>query len=317
MTIETGTWTLPHGKTLRWAAATDIGLKRSENQDSFLAAPPFFLVADGMGGHAGGKQASATLLGHIQPLTGTDVSLRMVRESLEAACEEVMGLVEANIDYTISPPGTTLTGLVVLGSLRDDANSQDTEHNRADEPETAQFLVLNVGDSRTYVLREGLLTRLTRDHSQVAEMVEAGMLTVEEARVWPTRSVITRAIGAGQIGLPQIDTWTYPVAAPRRLLVCSDGLHSMIDDGAIGRALGDNPTPETAVNSLVNLALQAGGHDNVTAIVVDVTASESAPTESADSTQPEPPAPPTQSEPPASPDSLLPPPPPPDSEGQP
>lgn len=308
MTIETGTWTLPHGETLRWAAATDIGLKRSENQDSFLAAPPFFLVADGMGGHAGGKQASATLLGHIQPLTGTDVSLPVVRESLEAACEEVMGLVEANIDYTISPPGTTLTGLVVLGSLGDDANGQDAERNRANQPETAQFLVLNVGDSRTYVLREGLLTRLTRDHSQVAEMVEAGMLTVEEARVWPTRSVITRAIGAGQIGLPQIDTWSYPVAAPRRLLVCSDGLHSMIDDGAIGRALGDNPTPEAAVNSLVNLALQAGGHDNVTAIVVDVTASESAPTptEPADSTPPEPPA---------SPDSLLPPPPPPDSEG--
>lgn len=308
MTIETGTWTLPHGETLHWAAATDIGLKRSENQDSFLAAPPFFLVADGMGGHAGGKQASATLLGHIQPLTGTDVSLPVVRESLEAACEEVMGLVEANIDYTISPPGTTLTGLVVLGSLGDDANGQDAERNRVNQPETAQFLVLNVGDSRTYVLREGLLTRLTRDHSQVAEMVEAGMLTVEEARVWPTRSVITRAIGAGQIGLPQIDTWSYPVAAPRRLLVCSDGLHSMIDDGAIGRALGDNPTPEAAVNSLVNLALQAGGHDNVTAIVVDVTASESAPTptEPADSTPPEPPA---------SPDSLLPPPPPPDSEG--
>lgn len=301
MEIETGTWTLPRGETLRWAAATDIGLKRAENQDSFLATPPFFLVADGMGGHAGGKQASATLLGHIQPLTGTDVSLPVVRESLEAACEDVMGLVEANIDYTISPPGTTLTGLVVLGSLGQGA---------ADGTETAQFLVLNVGDSRTYVLREGLLTRLTRDHSQVAEMVEAGMLTVEEARVWPTRSVITRAIGAGQVGLPQIDTWTYPVVVPRRFLVCSDGLHSMIDDGAIGRALGDNPTPEAAVNSLVNLALQAGGNDNVTAIVVDVTAPESAPTpaESADSTPPEPPA---------SPDALLPPPPPPDSEEQP
>lgn len=301
MTIETGTWTLPHGETLRWAAATDIGLKRSENQDSFLATPPFFLVADGMGGHAGGKQASATLLGHIQPLTGTDVSLPVVREVLEAACEEVMGLVEANIDYTISPPGTTLTGLVVLDSPGQGA---------ADGSETAQFLVLNVGDSRTYVLREGLLTRLTRDHSQVAEMVEAGMLTVEEARVWPTRSVITRAIGAGQVGLPQIDTWTYPVVVPRRFLVCSDGLHSMIDDGAIGRALGENPTPEAAVNSLVNLALQAGGNDNVTAIVVDVTAPESAPTptESADSTPPEPPA---------SPDALLPPPPPPDSEEQP
>ena len=296
MEIETGTWTFAHGETLHWAAATDIGLKRAENQDSFLATPPFFLVADGMGGHAGGKQASATLLGHIQPLTGTDVSLPVVREALEAACEEVMGLVEANIDYTISPPGTTLTGLVVLDSPGEGA---------ADGSETAQFLVLNVGDSRTYVLREGLLTRLTRDHSQVAEMVEAGMLTVEEARVWPTRSVITRAIGAGQAGLPQIDTWTYPVATPRRFLVCSDGLHSMIDDGAIGRALGEHPTPEAAVNSLVNLALQAGGHDNVTAIVVDVTAPESAPTltESAQSAPPEPPS------------SLLPPPPPPESEG--
>ena len=309
MEIETGTWTLAHGETLRWAAATDIGLKRAENQDSFLAAPPFFLVADGMGGHAGGKQASATLLGHIQPLTGTKVSLPVVRESLEAACEEVMGLVEENIDYTISPPGTTLTGLVLLGSLGGSAADGTASATATDGSEAAQFLVLNVGDSRTYVLREGLLTRLTRDHSQVAEMVEAGMLTVEEARVWPTRSVITRAIGAGQAGLPQIDTWTYPVAAPRRFLVCSDGLHSMIDDGAIGRALGDNPTPEAAVNSLVNLALQAGGTDNVTAIVVDVTASESAttPTESTDSAQSEPPEPPS---------SLLPPPPPPNSEGQ-
>lgn len=296
MEIETGTWTFAHGETLHWAAATDIGLKRAENQDSFLATPPFFLVADGMGGHAGGKQASATLLGHIQPLTGTDVSLPVVRKVLEAACEEVMGLVEANIDYTISPPGTTLTGLVVLDSPGQGA---------ADGSETAQFLVLNVGDSRTYVLREGLLTRLTRDHSQVAEMVEAGMLTVEEARVWPTRSVITRAIGAGQAGLPQIDTWTYPVSTPRRFLVCSDGLHSMIDDGAIGRALGEHSTPEAAVNSLVNLALQAGGHDNVTAIVVDVTAPESAPT----------PTEPAQSESPEPQGSLLPPPPPPDSEG--
>ena len=278
MEIETGTWTFAHGETLHWAAATDIGLKRAENQDSFLAAPPFFLVADGMGGHAGGKQASATLLGHIQPLTGTDVSLPVVREALESACEEVMGLVEANIDYTISPPGTTLTGLVVLDSPGQGAVDGSASAPATDGSETAQFLVLNVGDSRTYVLREGLLTRLTRDHSQVAEMVEAGMLTVEEARVWPTRSVITRAIGAGQAGLPQIDTWTYPVATPRRFLVCSDGLHSMIDDGAIGRALGEHPTPEAAVNSLVNLALQAGGHDNVTAIVVDVTAPESAPT---------------------------------------
>ena len=308
MEIETGTWTLPHGETLRWAAATDIGLKRAENQDSFLATLPFFLVADGMGGHAGGKQASATLLGHIQPLTGTKVSLPVVRESLEAACEEVMGLVEENIDYTISPPGTTLTGLVLLGSLGGSAADGTASAAVADGSEAAQFLVLNVGDSRTYVLREGLLTRLTRDHSQVAEMVEAGMLTVEEARVWPTRSVITRAIGAGQVGLPQIDTWTYPVAAPRRFLVCSDGLHSMIDDGAIGRALGDNPTPEAAVNSLVNLALQAGGTDNVTAIVVDVTAPESAPT-------PTEPTESAQSEPPEPPSSLLPPPPPPDSEG--
>lgn len=216
-----------------------------------------------------------------------------------------MGLVEANIDYTISPPGTTLTGLVVLDSPGQGAADGSASATATDGSETAQFLVLNVGDSRTYVLREGLLTRLTRDHSQVAEMVEAGMLTVEEARVWPTRSVITRAIGAGQAGLPQIDTWTYPVATPRRFLVCSDGLHSMIDDGAIGRTLGEYPNPEAAVNSLVNLALQAGGHDNVTAIVVDVTAPESAPTATESA----------QSEPPEPPGSLLPPPPPPESEG--
>lgn len=305
MEIETGTWTLPRGEKLDWAAATDIGLKRAENQDSFLAAPPSFLVADGMGGHAGGKQASSTLIDKLRVMAGREMNLRSLRKYLEAACEDVMALVDRNIDYTISPPGTTLTGMVILGSIvppvasveagsvgggapgdaepveaqpgdtvRGAAGPDEADETPAQDPQAGasdEFLLLNVGDSRTYVLRDGLLSRLTRDHSQVAEMVEAGMLTPEEARVWPNRSVITRAIGAGQVDLPQIDTWTYPLAGLRRYLVCSDGLHSMIDDGQIGRALGSAETPREAVDALINQALQAGGTDNVTAIVLDVT----------------------------------------------
>lgn len=290
MEMVTGAGALPGGVRLSWAAATDIGLRRADNQDSYLAAPPFFLVADGMGGHAGGKQASATLLGALEPFRGRTLSEAKFRRLLATACREVMDLADANLDYSLSPPGTTLTGLVLVGTgllpvheapSGDSGTDSESEsltdtgvapHEPAANEPPPGLLVLNVGDSRTYLLENGMLTQLTRDHSQVAQMLEAGMITRDMVRFMPNRSVITRAIGAGQTVLPEIDTWRLPLAGgeARRFLVCSDGLHSMVHEGLIGRALADATTPEVAVKSLVEAALSAGGLDNVTVLVLDI-----------------------------------------------
>ena len=230
--LAQGSAALPAGLQLRWAAGSDIGHRRRENQDSFLATPPLFLVADGMGGHAGGAQASATLLQTlarllvVAPVRGEDgVSAPLAPTpntpntqapdfwtALDQACFRVIDLSEAREDYTLSPPGTTLTGLVLRSELCE---------------------VINVGDSRTYVIENGMMTQLTRDHSQVAELVEAGIITKAQARISPNRSVITRAIGAGQNHPPLVDRWTRPLRAGQRFLICTDGLTSLLDDGEI------------------------------------------------------------------------------------
>lgn len=274
--LAQGSAALPAGLQLRWAAGSDIGHRRRENQDSFLATPPLFLVADGMGGHAGGAQASATLLQTlarllvVAPVRGEDgVSAPLAPTpntpntqapdfwtALDQACFRVIDLSEAREDYTLSPPGTTLTGLVL-------------------RPELCE--VINVGDSRTYVIENGMMTQLTRDHSQVAELVEAGIITKAQARTSPNRSVITRAIGAGQNHPPLVDRWTRPLRAGQRFLICTDGLTSLLDDGEILRFAGLSPTdsarlpdPSLTVSALINRALNLGGHDNITVIVLDV-----------------------------------------------
>ena len=245
--VASGESSVPQWR-LSWAAGTDIGLKRADNQDSFLVAPPFFLVADGMGGHAGGKQASATLLHALEPFCGRALSIEKFHRLLATACHEVMDLADANLDYSISPPGTTLTGLVLVNGVLPPVHEApsgaapappqppeppqpprpphppeppqpprpphppEPPHPPAPPESPAELLVVNVGDSRTYVLEGGQLRQLTRDHSQVAQMLEAGLITPEMVPFMPNRSVITRAIGAGQTTLPQVDTWRLPVA---------------------------------------------------------------------------------------------------------
>ena len=209
--VASGESSVPQWR-LSWAAGTDIGLKRADNQDSFLVAPPFFLVADGMGGHAGGKQASATLLHALEPFCGRALSIEKFHRLLATACHEVMDLADANLDYSISPPGTTLTGLVLVNGVLPPVHEAPSGAAPAPPESPAELLVVNVGDSRTYVLEGGQLRQLTRDHSQVAQMLEAGLITPEMVPFMPNRSVITRAIGAGQTTLPQVDTWRLPVA---------------------------------------------------------------------------------------------------------
>ena len=237
-----------HGATsnLSWAARTDVGLVRSHNEDSFLALAPTFAVSDGMGGHAAGEVASAitvATLSEKSPGHADDLLLGAAIESANAAVIE---------------GAATGKGKVGMGCT---ASAICIEKNK--------MAVAHVGDSRVYLLHNGALVRLTHDHSYVEELVDAGEITADEARVHPSRSVITRALGSD----PDMyaDHFTIDVSSGDRVLLCSDGLSSMIEDSQIEAIAVSTPTPQVAVDSLVAAALTEGGHDNVTVVVVDVT----------------------------------------------
>ena len=231
--------------TLSWAARTDIGLMRSHNEDSFLALAPTFAVCDGMGGHAAGEVASSIAVATIQdnaPAHADDLLLGAAVERANAAVIE-------GAATGAGKPGMGCTASVVSIEL-------------------SKMAVAHVGDSRVYLLHNGTLVRLTHDHSYVEELVDAGEITADEARVHPSRSVITRALGSD----PDMyaDHFTIDVSAGDRVILCSDGLSSMIEDSQIEAIAVSSATPQAAVDNLVAAALQEGGHDNVTVVVVDV-----------------------------------------------
>ena len=237
-----------HGATsfLSWAARTDVGLVRGHNEDSFLAQAPTFCVSDGMGGHAAGEVASAIAVGTIAeqaPVHADDLLLGAAIEQANAAVIE--GAVAGK-----GKPGMGCTASAVI-----------IEQNK--------MAVAHVGDSRVYLLHNGALVRLTHDHSYVEELVDAGEITADEARVHPSRSVITRALGSD----PDMyaDHFTIDVSAGDRVILCSDGLSSMIEDSQIEAIAVSAATPLAAVDNLVASALSEGGYDNVTVVVVDVT----------------------------------------------
>ena len=231
--------------TLSWAARTDVGLVRGHNEDSFLALAPTFAVSDGMGGHAAGEVASAIAVETISnnaPVHADDLLLGAAIETANAAVIE---------------GAATGKGKVGMGCT---ASAVTIEQNK--------MAVAHVGDSRVYLLHNGALVRLTHDHSYVEELVDAGEITADEARVHPSRSVITRALGSD----PDMyaDHFTIDVSAGDRIILCSDGLSSMVEDSQIEAIAVSSATPQAAVDNLVASALQEGGHDNVTVVVVDV-----------------------------------------------
>lgn len=237
-----------HGATanLSWAARTDVGLMRGHNEDSFLALAPTFAVSDGMGGHAAGEVASAIAVSTIAdkaPGHADDLLLGAAVESANAA------VIEAAAEGK---------GKIGMGCT---ASAVSIEQNK--------MAVAHVGDSRVYLLHNGALVRLTHDHSYVEELVDAGEITADEARVHPSRSVITRALGSD----PDMyaDHFTIDVSAGDRVLLCSDGLSSMVEDSQMEAIAVSSATPQAAVDNLVAAALQEGGHDNITVVVVDVT----------------------------------------------
>ena len=230
---------------ISWGARSDVGLVRGHNEDSFLLRTPLFMVSDGMGGHAAGEVASSIAVetvGERAPGTADDV---LLGAAVEAANAAVMDAAEQGIGR----PGMGCTATAVL-----------IEKNK--------MAVAHVGDSRAYVLRQGTLVRVTHDHSYVEELVDSGQITADEARTHPSRSVITRALGSD----PDMyaDHFSLEVNDGDRIILCSDGLSSMISDSEIESLAVSSATPQQAADNLVAAALTAGGADNVTVVVVDV-----------------------------------------------
>ena len=232
------------------ALATDVGRHRPVNEDSILAECPVFVVADGMGGYDAGDRASQAVVAAFRDVlcTGDPVELGAIRVALSAADEGVAAVAA----QTERGAGSTLTGVVLL--------------EREGEP---YWLIINVGDSRVYRHMGAELEQLTVDHSLAQELVDVGELTARSRRDFAERNVITRAIGAAD---SRADSWLMPVTTGERILICSDGLHGELPDEEIRALLTMSGRPAAAALSLIDAALRAGGHDNISVIVLDVVA---------------------------------------------
>nr|WP_325211063.1 protein phosphatase 2C domain-containing protein [Salinibacterium sp.] len=245
--------TLPEGElALDFSYASDVGNVRRLNEDSILAAPPVFLVADGMGGHSFGDRASQSVVATFRSTLGTvdAPSPESVVATIASANEALMAMREPGED---SVSGTTLTGLVLVSTVSG-----------------YRWMVFNVGDSRVYRWDGRALEQVTVDHSAVQELLDAGQITALEALSHPHRNVVTRAIGVHDE--VDADVWLLPVTGKQTFLVCSDGLSRELADDQIAQILaGHDPegSGSTIAERLVEAALAAGGRDNVSVIVVD------------------------------------------------
>jgi serine/threonine protein phosphatase PrpC len=233
---------------LRAGSATDVGRVRSNNQDSYLSADPLYAVADGMGGAAAGEVASATAIEALNNgfLRADAPSADLLIEAAQVANRAVWDQAEANPE--MRGMGTTLVAIALV-----------------DGP---QLAIVNIGDSRLYVLHDGDLRQITFDHNLVAEMVAEGRITAAEAEFHPRRNIMTRALGV-EPEVP-IDLFVEDPIPGDRYLLCSDGLPREVSDDLIASLLNRFADPEEAARILVEEARNHGGNDNITVVVVDV-----------------------------------------------
>src|SRR5256714_3992018 len=233
---------------LRAGGATDVGLVRDHNEDRYLTDEHLFAVADGVGGHKAGEVASQTAVETLQR-EFTEPTTDALIDAVKTANRTVWNLAETNSDQR--GMGTTLTAIALV----DDGGEQ-------------RLAIVNVGDSRAYLLQQGELEQLTEDHSLVEQLVREGQLTPEEAMVHPQRSIITRALGLDPD--VEVDSWELTPYKGDRLLLCSDGLTNEVSDDHIASTLRSVGDPEEAARHLVTEARDHGGNDNITCVVVDV-----------------------------------------------
>ena len=235
---------------IAWAAVTDVGRRRAANEDSFIAAPPVFAIADGMGGHLAGDLASAAVVTRLAEVRTSDF---IAPETIEVALEKATVDIDIISDGSELGVGTTVTGAVL--TLVDG------------DP---YFAIFNIGDSRVYRFERNELAQVTVDHSLVQQLVDSGVISQAQAHNHPDGNVITRAVGFQSQPTP--DFWLLPLRAGLRLLVCSDGLTGEIEDDRIRLHLAAGLSANETASALVDAALAEGGRDNVTVLVVDVIA---------------------------------------------
>lgn len=236
---------------LRWGAATDIGMVRQKNDDSYLLANPLFAVADGMGGARGGDVASATAVEALKAAwdggTSADDLVAAVKEANRAVYEKAGS-------PQLRGMGTTITALALLPRTEDGTDDE--------------LVLANVGDSRGYLLRDGDLQQLTDDHNVPGELLRRGEITAKQAADHPQRNLITRNLGGSDD--VEVDVWQLVPYAGDRFLLASDGLFGEVPDEEIAPVLRTEADPEAAAKKLVDMARAAGGSDNITVVVVDV-----------------------------------------------
>jgi PPM family protein phosphatase len=235
-----------------YATATHAGRVRRKNEDAYFAAPPLFAVADGMGGALAGELASRIAVQALGELVEEGSDEERLAATIRLANRRVAE--RATSDPRASGMGSTVTAALV-------------------GPRSVSFA--HVGDSRAYLWRGGMLTRLSDDHSLVAEWVKAGAIAPEEAALHPQRSVITRALGADWE--VDVDTWTLPARTGDVILLCTDGLTGFVDDAAIAGTLAQAGDLDAVVRALVDAANAAGGEDNITAVAVRLEVDDAAP----------------------------------------
>jgi protein phosphatase len=228
---------------IEFGHGTHVGLRRDHNEDTYGAEPEFglWLVADGMGGHEQGEVASAiardTVIGEVA--NGNNLP-----DAIRVAAQRIID--HSNERQSTLPMGTTL----VAAELKDN-----------------HYVVAWVGDSRVYHWN-GALTQITSDHSYVQELVDQGAITAEQARTHPHRNVVTQALGVTEPATLRVDTVEGDLGPNEQLMLCSDGLSEEVDDEYIAHIMGKEITPQESVEYLILAALDGGGSDNVTVLVV-------------------------------------------------
>jgi protein phosphatase len=235
---------------LKSAAGTNVGLIRPQNEDSYHCKHPLYVVADGLGGHAAGEVASALVVDRLREVTvAEDASAEQAQQDLAEAVRDANRQIHrsATEDPEHAGMGTTVTAAICVSD---------------------RLGFAHVGDSRAYLFREGKLEQITEDHTPVQRAVRAGVISAEEALRHPSRHVLAQAVGL-DIDI-DVDTPVVEMQAGDRIVMCTDGLTDPVPDADMQRLLAGFDTPQAAVDGLIRAALNGGGPDNVTLIVIDV-----------------------------------------------
>jgi len=236
---------------VRYATRSDIGLQREDNEDAAYAGARLLAVADGMGGHAAGEKASTAVIEALRPLD-TDVPEGELLNALDHAVRRAKATLRdmAESDPALSGMGTTLTALLWSGS---------------------QLGLVHIGDCRAYLVRGGEVFQMTHDHTMVQSLLDDGKITGDEVASHPQRMLLLKALSTDGAGKDEPDLQLLQAMPGDRYLLCSDGLHVTVPADAIKRILLTEKDPDQAATDLIKLAMDAGGPDNITCIVADVT----------------------------------------------